>query len=618
MLRDKVLADRYEVIEPIARGGMAEVFRARDNLLNRTVAVKVLHPEFASDPAFVERFKREAQAAANLSHPNIVAVYDWGQDDTTYYIVMEYVDGRSLRDILRADGRIAPRRAVEITAEIAAALQFAHRRRVVHRDIKPGNILINRTGEVKVTDFGIARAIGAAEGLTQTGAVIGTAAYLSPEQAQGLAVDAKSDVYSLGVVLFEMLTGRVPFAGDTPISIALKHVNEDPVSPRELGAEIPQSLELVVLKALAKNPSRRYASAEEMRQDLVRVERGEQVIATPLTAEQVEAEAAERPPDESVVERKPRSWPFWIVLLLLLALLGVGLYLLGKSLGVFSPPAEVALPGVVGQTYDPGAKQTLEKLGLIPEPTYQQSSTADAGKVLSQSPAEGVNVRVNSKVQIVVGQGPGTARTPKVIGISKDEATKLITAAGFVLGNVKEEYSDSIEAGIVIDQDPVAEKDVVKGSPINLVVSSGKEKVKVPDVGGKDQNDAIRTIQSAGLQVGNITQQQNNAPPNTIISQNPKAGTEVDKGSSVSIVVSTGPKQVVVPGLVNMARSAAISALAKESLKANVVTCTPASPGQEGKVVAQDPPSGTEVEKGSTVKITVGDTTAGGAVCPSG
>lgn len=618
MLRDKVLADRYEVIEPIARGGMAEVFRARDNLLNRTVAVKVLHPEFASDPAFVERFKREAQAAANLSHPNIVAVYDWGQDDTTYYIVMEYVDGRSLRDILRADGRVAPRRAVEITAEIAAALQFAHRRRVVHRDIKPGNILITRSGEVKVTDFGIARAIGASEGLTQTGAVIGTAAYLSPEQAQGLAVDAKSDVYSLGVVLFEMLTGRVPFAGDTPISIALKHVNEDPVSPRELGAEIPQSLELVVLKALAKNPARRYASAEEMRQDLVRVERGEKVIATPMTAEQVEAEAADRPPDEPVVERKPRSWPFWIVLVLLLALLGVGLYLLGKSLGVFSPPAEVVLPSVVGQTYDPGAKQTLEKLGLIPEPTYQQSSTADAGKVLSQSPAEGVNVRVNSKVQVVVGQGPGTARTPKVMGISKDEATKLITSAGFVVGNVKEEYSDSIEAGIVIDQDPVAEKDVVKGSPINLVVSKGKEKVKVPEVGGKDQNDAIRTIQSAGLQVGNITQQQNNAPPNTIISQNPKAGTEVDKGSSVSIVVSTGPKQVVVPGLVNMTRSAAISALAKESLKANVVTCTPASSGQEGKVVAQDPPSGTEVEKGSTVRITVGDTTAGGAVCPSG
>lgn len=616
MLRDKVLADRYEVIEPIARGGMAEVFRARDELLNRTVAIKILHPEFATDPAFVERFKREAQAVANLSHPNIVSVYDWGQDGDTYYIVMEFVDGRSLRDILRTDGQLRPRRALEIAIEIASALQFAHRRRVVHRDIKPGNILITRSGEVKVTDFGIARAIGASEGLTQTGAVIGTASYLSPEQAQGLAVDARSDVYSLGVVLYEMLTGRVPFTGDTPISIALKHVNEEPVPPRDLEPEIPGSLDLVILKALTKNPANRYATAEEFRQDLVRVVRGENVIAAPLTPREVEAEAADRPPAEPIIERKPRAWPFWIVLVFLLGLLGVGLYLLGKSLGVFAPSAEVTLPNLVGQTYDPGAKQALEKLGLIPEPTYQQSSAADAGKVLSQSPVEGVSVKINSRVQVVIGQGPGTARTPKLIGLSKEDAVKMLTAAGFELGNTREEYSDSADAGIVIDQDPVADKDIAKGSKINLVVSAGREKVKVPNVTGRDQNEAIRIIQSAGLQVGNISQQQNNASANTVISQEPRAGSEVEKGSSMSIVVSIGPRQVTVPDVVKMARSAAVAALAKDGLKSSVVTCSPADAAQEGKVVAQDPVAGSEIDKGSTVKITVADSSSGGAACP--
>lgn len=616
MLGNKVLADRYEVIEPIARGGMAEVYRARDNLLNRTIALKVLHPEFASDPSFVERFKREAQAAANLSHPNIVAVYDWGQEETTYYMVMEYIDGQSVRDMLRADGRLPPSRAIEIAVDVASALQFAHRHRVVHRDIKPGNIMVTRSGEVKVTDFGIARAIGTAEGLTQTGAIIGTAAYLSPEQAQGVSVDAKSDVYSLGVVLYEMLTGRVPFTGETPISIALKHVNENPVAPREIQADVPEALDVVVLKALAKNPANRYPSAEEFRQDLVRAGRGEKVAAASLV-DDPELAADHRLAEEPVLERKARTWPFWIVLFLLVALLSVGLYLLGKSLGVFAAPSEADMPAVVGQTYDPGAKQQIEKLGMIPEPTFKQSSAAETGKVLGQDPQPGNRVRLNTRVSVIVGLGPGTSKMPKVIGLSKEDATKVLTGAGFKVGQVKEEHSDSVEAGVVIDQDPQADKDIVKDSSVNMVVSKGREKLKAPEVTGKDQNEAIRSLQAAGLQVGAITQQANDAPSGTVVAQSPKGGTEVEKGSSVSLVISQGPKSIQVQKVVGMTRAQATSTLAKDGFKVSIQTCSPSTPAQEGVVVSQDPPAGGEADKGSSVKLVVGDSKAGGAVCPT-
>src|SRR3954470_760020 len=279
----QVFSNRYQIDREIARGGMAEVYLARDQALNRQVALKALFPEFAREPSFVERFRREAQAAANLNHPNIVGIYDWGQEDGTYFIVMEYVEGRSLRDLIRSEGLIDPGRAADITAEIASALAFAHRSGVVHRDVKPGNVLITPQGNVKVTDFGIARA-GASDGLTQTGSVMGTATYFSPEQAQGLAVDGRSDVYSLGIVLYELVCGGVPFVADSPVSVAYKHVREDAVPPSQRNPEVPHALEQIILSALAKDPEHRYQSADDLRADILRFRRGRPLVAAPITA----------------------------------------------------------------------------------------------------------------------------------------------------------------------------------------------------------------------------------------------------------------------------------------------------------------------------------------------
>src|SRR5262245_24438275 len=356
MTQQTVFNGRYELHRRLARGGMADVFLARDQLLDRPVAVKVLFPEFATDPSFVERFRREAQSAANLNHPNIVSVYDWGEEGGTYFIVMEYVDGRSLASILSTEGPLHPQRAAEVTSDIAAALGFAHRNGVIHRDVKPGNVLISPQGQVKVADFGIARAMGAGseDNLTQAGSVMGTATYFSPEQAQGSHLDPRSDLYSLGVVLYEMVTGKSPFSGGSPVTIAYKHVQEQPVPPRQVNANVPADLDAIDMKLLAKSPAARYASAEDLRADLRRFRDGQPVLAAgAMGATQAMAATSAVPAYDSTtalpveelppVERKKRSWLFIAALIALLLLLAGLLFLLSRLLSNGSENNTVSL-----------------------------------------------------------------------------------------------------------------------------------------------------------------------------------------------------------------------------------------------------------------------------------
>ncbi|HEX4979046.1 MAG TPA: Stk1 family PASTA domain-containing Ser/Thr kinase, partial [Acidimicrobiales bacterium] len=403
----QVFSGRYEILRHLARGGMAEVYLARDLMLDRPVALKVLFRELSVDRSFVERFRREAQAAANLSHPNVVPVYDWGEEDGTYYIVMEYVEGRTLSQMIRREGPLLPERAADIAADVAGALAFAHASGVVHRDVKPGNVLVSKDGAVKVTDFGIARAANADQDLTQTGSVMGTATYFSPEQAEGRRVDARSDLYSLGVVLYEMLVGRPPFQGDNPMAIAYKHVREEPIPPRSANPDIPAQLETIVLQAMAKNPNDRYVTADEFRQDLLRFREGRRVLANPTVSSPAYGDATVATPAvdrTQVVDRtmvggpatvaggppappKRGLGPFVILLVVMLAVLGALLYLFGREAGLFGDSAEeVTVPNLVGAIAADAVSQ-LEDLGL--DATQEPQPTTDpnvVGKVISQDP----------------------------------------------------------------------------------------------------------------------------------------------------------------------------------------------------------------------------------------
>ncbi len=496
--------DRYELQHLIARGGMAEVFLARDLLLARPVALKVLFPEFAGDPSFVARFRREAQAAANLSHPNVVGVYDWGQEGSTYYIVMEYVDGKSLSDILRSEGIPPPDAAAGIAADVAAALGFAHRSGVVHRDIKPGNIMITGTGHVKVADFGIARAIagGAEENLTRTGAVMGTATYFSPEQAQGHAVDPRSDLYSLGVVMYEMGTGQTPFTGDSPVAIAYKHVQERPVPPRLVNPAVPEPYEAITLKLLAKQPADRYASAEDLRTDLRRFMRGQPVTAAPAprvpqpVAAPAPTVASPRPPVYAEVATPPRRTGWFIaVLLVLLLVLGGLLYAFARTLGIVGGTDKVAVPSVVNEN-GMAAAGALKKANLGFETTRQSSPSVPEDIVISQDPAPGTEVEEGSTVNLVLSSGPPAPETkpvPDVRGLPELDARRQLNDAGFRLVNSRQENALLVPKGSVIRQNPSPGLQPVD-TPIELVVSSGPPPTTAPPSTSPPSTEAPTTL----------------------------------------------------------------------------------------------------------------------------
>ena len=603
----EVIADRYEIARPIARGGMADVFVARDQQLDREVAVKILFPEFAIDPNFVERFRREAQHAAMLNHPNIVGVYDYGRERGTYYIVMEYVEGESLREVLKARGTLAPMQAARITAEIAAGLDFAHRHGTVHRDIKPGNVLITPSGQVKVADFGIAaNRADAASGLTQTGAVIGTATYFSPEQAQGYQVDGRSDVYSLGVVLYEMLTGAAPFVAESPVAVAMKHVREAVVPPSHLVADIPPDLERIVMGALTKDPAGRYQSAEELREDLTRFGRGRQLVGVPAGAlaagtvvgEPVTVAATPETATDHSAEywpEEPRRWgPIFVTVLglgLLLAVIVYALFFLGK--GDSSNAAKtIEVPNVVDQTFA-AASTTLTDLGFKVARVDDETSDKPAETVIGQRPDSGRLLAKGRTVTLTVSSTEVTI--PDLTGKPFEEAQAELQSRGLIVARVDQESPDKAPGSVLATTPPAGTK-VAKGTTVQVTVAA-EPPVPVPSVVGQDQVQAQTTLQNAGFQVQVVPTPSSTVAAGKVISTNPAAGTLAPKGSTVQVAVSTGPQSVTVPNVISQTREAGTATLTMAGFNVTVNGCAP------GAIIATQNPSGGEAPPGSVVTI---------------
>jgi serine/threonine protein kinase len=545
-----LLGGRYLVESELGRGGMATVFKGTDTVLGRPVAVKVLSPQYSGDANFVTRFRREAQAAARLNHPNLVSVYDTGTDDGIHFIVMEYVEAKTLADYLAGGGRIMPERSIEIAEAVCDALSVAHAHGIIHRDIKPANVMITSKGDVKVTDFGIARVISGADTLAQTAAVLGTASYLSPEQAQSQPVDQRSDIYSLGVALYEMVTGRPPFSGDSPVMVASKHVLEQPTPPSKLNADVSPELEAVIMKAMAKNPDNRYQDADEMKADLERARLGQGVLATPLLPESARTQritstgppTAVLPPVGPGDGERRRWWIPALIILLILAVLGGGLYLLASSL---------------------------------------------------------------------LSTNTTSVKVPNVVGSREDAARRDLIEAGFRVETVTRVTSNPSEVGIVIEQTPDPDTLLAEGETVTITVGKRPAQVEVPPLTGLTQEQAVTALEDAHLTLGTPTTQPSEEPEGTIVSQNPLPGEKVDRNSPVDIVLSAGPKTVTVPDLTCLTYGKASSELSSRGLEIENAGEMPPTPAcsKFGKVVAQDPDAFQEVDPGSTVQVwLVGET----------
>jgi eukaryotic-like serine/threonine-protein kinase len=547
-----VLGGRYRIEANIGAGGMAVVYRGFDPVLNRTVAIKVLNPQFATDASFVDRFRREAQAAARLNHPNIVGVYDHGADDGTQYIVMEFIEGRTLAAALSAGRRPSPMQAVEVTQHICDALAAAHAQGVIHRDIKPENVMVTRDGTVKVMDFGIARLLSGPETAPQTSAVLGTASYLSPEQAQGQPVDARTDIYSLGIVLYEMLAGRPPFTGESPVAIAYKQVNEAPLPPSELNPEVSPSLDAVVMRTLAKNPANRYQSAEEFAEDLDRVRRGQDVYATPLLlaggeGTQVISRSHSTqvlPPSSESPGSTRKVWLGVLIGFLIVALLAGGGYLLasGPFRGDSPTPGTLAIANVQNMSFEE-AKAALEAQGLVvATPLYQVDDTVQPGIVLSQDPAAGTPVTQGATVTLTLAKGPKKIPLPDLTDMTLAQAQDALSALNLSLGTLGSAPSDTVTKDHIISQSPAAGKKVKPQSLVDVVVSTGPSQVTLPDVTCLTFAQAKSQLVARDLQVA----QGGDVPPapacpddpNLVGAMDPAAGIRVDVGSVVTLFMN--------------------------------------------------------------------------------
>ncbi|HEY3140406.1 MAG TPA: Stk1 family PASTA domain-containing Ser/Thr kinase [Acidimicrobiales bacterium] len=631
---------RYELHQRLGRGGMAEVYLARDQMLDRPVAVKVLFPALATDPGFVERFRREAQRAAGLNHPNIVGVYDWGEANGTYFIVMEYVEGESLAEQIHREGRLHPDRAAEIAADTAAALGFAHSNGgVIHRDVKPGNVLITREGGVKVADFGIARAISDSSdaNLTKTGSVMGTATYFSPEQARGVAIDPRSDVYSLGCVLYEMITGHPPFSGENAVAIAYKHVQEAPVAPRRIDPALPETLEAIILKCLAKNPANRYPSAQDMRADLKRYLEGARIMAEPVLTPPVDpgatglmaptgymAQTSTIAPtgrwdrgggygddgyrdryedyDDYEDEEPKRPKAFLAVLALLAIVLAGVLFLLVRSLNDNGDGAvKVKVPAVVGlQRVE--AQNALEAKGFDVKVT-EEPNDREIGIVFKQDPGANDEADEGSQVEIFVSAGAETFPVPNVVGKTQDEARQILETAGYLVNPV-EVPDDTVPVGSVVSQDPAANAPLAKGQQVTINISSGPNAVPIPSVVGKTQAQATTELQGAGFKVEVQEEPSDTVPDGSVIKQD-RTGSAA-RGETITITVSLGPGEVPVPDVRGLSEQAAKAQLTSAGLAVGTITYQDTNdPTKRDQVISQVPSNGTSAPKGTAVSLVI-------------
>jgi eukaryotic-like serine/threonine-protein kinase len=638
MTTPRLLSDRYELGETLGYGGMSEVHRGLDTRLGRDVAVKVLRADLARDPQFQLRFRREAQNSASLNHPAIVAVYDTGEVQSEFgplpYIVMEYVDGQTLRDIVKTTGPMPQQRVIEVMADVCAALDFSHRHQIIHRDVKPANVMINNAGAVKVMDFGIARALGEGQNVTQTAAVIGTAQYLSPEQARGEAVDARSDVYAAGCVLFELLTGEPPFTGDTPVAVAYQHVREDPRRPSELNPQIGPELDAVVLKALSKNPANRYQSAAEMRSDLVRVRSGQAPMA-PAVMSDDERTAMMAPPPRTASTRRiggtgrhtlpPAAVPAYyddeddrrgsgtgrivaIVLGVVAALALVG-FVLSQVFGGPAQPRQFALPNVVGQQQE-AARSALLLENLNPTVNLVESPEDQRGLVISTDPPAGTQVAERTAVTLNVGAGPSEVRVGPLTGLTQEDAEAQLVSDLLVVGTITEEDTrNADEVGRVLRSDPSPGSTVAPGTPVNLVIGREVTTIGVPNVAGQSVDQARQTLQQAGFT--NIQQEDvdGGGEQGQVLGTDPAAGQQAEPGAEITIQVSRGNEQTV-PDLVGLTRDEAVDALNEAGFNGGQVQFEERDvedPNQDNRVVEQSIDAGDTLEDGDRLVVTLGD-----------
>jgi beta-lactam-binding protein with PASTA domain/predicted Ser/Thr protein kinase len=613
-----VVDGRYRVLQRLGSGGMADVWLAEDAHLQRRVALKVLHRRFAQDREFVERFRREAESAAGLQHPNIVAVFDRGEFEGTYYIAMQYVEGRTLKELI--DTGLTAEQAVPLIRQVLEAARFAHRHGIVHRDLKPHNVIVDAEGKAAVTDFGIARA-GVSE-ITQTGSVMGTPHYLSPEQAQGMDVTAVSDLYSVGVILYEALAGRVPFEGESAVAVAMKQVSQTPQRPSSINPRVSPALDAVVMRALEKDPGQRFQSADAFIAALDAAMRepgapgGGTATFAPLPPVVATPEDDLGDPEEEARLRRLRRLLALAVAILIGVLVGLAL----------TRDTSTEVPGVTGNQLNV-AISLLQQDGFPVGEVKRVERAAPQNTVLEQDPAASPPAEKAAldcafvtffcskpEVTLTVSAGPGSADVPATAGLSQEEAEEKLEEAGFVT-DVARVNSTKVDEGLVIYSEPSAGTTATRGSQVTLVVSSGPKLVKVPVVVGTQRSVAVQQLRGRGL-TPSVSEEESSSPAGQVIRQSPSAGTEVEPGAAVSIVVSQGEAKATVPNVIGKLRSEAVPALREAGLDPTVEEEETEVPSQVGRVTDQFPPPGSEVDEGTAVTIVVGKRPPGTTTTP--